>query len=40
MSKTNIEQALEICNRFSDTNPINFYELFEINKNMSLVLLI
>ena len=36
MSKTNIEQALEICNRFSDTNPINFYELFEINKNMSL----
>ena len=37
MSEVNFERMLEICNRFVDTNPIDFYQLFQIDRNMNLM---
>lgn len=37
MSEVNLERMIEICKRFVDSNPIDFYQLFEIDKNMNLM---
>jgi hypothetical protein len=37
MSEVNFERMIEICNRFVDSNPIDFYQLFEIDKDMNLM---
>ena len=37
MSEVNFERMLEICNKFVDGNPIDFYQLFELDKEMNLM---
>ena len=37
MSNTNYENMIEICKKFVDTNTIDFYYLFNIDRNMNLM---
>ena len=37
MSEANFERMIEICERFVDTNPIDFYQLFELDKSKNIM---